>query len=62
MWAKTREGESHTGWPFAHDATSPEGDPEFGCHPDPINGAKFVRDLYELGAPGATKFSVPVSE
>ena len=62
VWEKTREGDTHRGWAFAPPDTPPEGDPEFGCHPDPINRARFVRDLYDKGAVGVmSKFSVPVS-
>lgn len=54
-WERTREGEEHFGWAFAKfDGEEPD------CTPDPINGAKFVRDLYELANPDAKKFSVPV--
>lgn len=31
-----------------------------GCIPDPINHAKFVRDLYELANDTGGKYSVPV--
>lgn len=54
-WQRTRpDQDEHCGWAFA----SPDGPPlssstghgSFtceGCIPDPINGAQFVRDLYE---------------
>eukprot|EP00270_Netrium_digitus_P000062 TRINITY_DN1008_c0_g1_i1.p1 TRINITY_DN1008_c0_g1~~TRINITY_DN1008_c0_g1_i1.p1 ORF type:complete len:414 (-),score=83.25 TRINITY_DN1008_c0_g1_i1:88-1302(-) len=54
-WERTREGEAHFGWPFSSVAGEEE-----GTEPDPINGAKFVRDLYEMADPASKKFSVPV--
>lgn len=54
VWEKTRPGEPHTGWAFA--AEGEEG----GGEVDHLNGARFVRDLYDLVHPGYTKFSVPV--
>ena len=69
-WQRTRPNDAndtHTGWVFA----SPE-DPPFknsagygsfgcqGCIPDTVNGAKFVRDLYELADDTSGKYSVPV--
>eukprot|EP00245_Coleochaete_scutata_P004526 TRINITY_DN17242_c0_g1_i1.p1 TRINITY_DN17242_c0_g1~~TRINITY_DN17242_c0_g1_i1.p1 ORF type:complete len:434 (+),score=80.38 TRINITY_DN17242_c0_g1_i1:65-1366(+) len=56
-WARTKDGEAHMGWPFP--ATAEE---EPGAQPDPVNGAKTIRDLYELADPhyALGKFSVPV--
>lgn len=54
-WEKTKEGDKHMGWPIAQSA-----DEEEGATVDPINGAKTVRELYEMADPSATKFSVPV--
>lgn len=31
-----------------------------GCEPDTVNGAKFVRDLYEMSNDTKHKYSVPV--
>lgn len=59
----------HYGWAFA----SPD-DPPFeppsgygkvpsdGAIPDPLHGAKFVRDIYDMAVPPGTleKFTVPV--
>ncbi|CAM6102352.1 unnamed protein product [Calypogeia fissa] len=58
MMAKTREDPSddHYGWEFA----SHEGDPE-GGEPDVVNGAKFIRDLYDMADPNAAgRYSVPI--
>ncbi len=39
----TRPGQDyHTGWVFGDEGEEPH------VSPDPINGAKFVRDLYEM--------------
>ncbi|GAB2220315.1 hypothetical protein Droror1_Dr00007960 [Drosera rotundifolia] len=56
-WEKTKEGEDHSGWVFATSETE-----ESGALPDPVNGAKSIRALYELANPALTsgKFSVPV--
>ncbi|EFN57383.1 hypothetical protein CHLNCDRAFT_142785 [Chlorella variabilis] len=67
-WQRTRpDQDEHCGWAFA----SPDGPPlssstghgSFtceGCIPDPINGAQFVRDLYEKSSDTSGKYSVPV--
>lgn len=55
-WERTREGEAHLGWVFP---SSLEEEP--GAEPDPLYGAKSLRELYELAVPGyAGKFSTPV--
>ncbi|GMH27736.1 hypothetical protein Nepgr_029579 [Nepenthes gracilis] len=55
-WGKTKEGEDHSGWVFPASDTE-----ESGAHPDPLNGARSIRALYELASPDyAGKFSVPV--
>lgn len=66
-WQRTRpgvEGDSHCGWAFSGDAlASPAGYGSFKTAdngPDPINGAKFVRDLYEMSKDEHNKYSVPV--
>lgn len=54
-WQHTRPGQDeHTGWAFAGPRDPPlsssTGHGSFGCEgciPDTVNGAKFVRDLYE---------------
>jgi len=69
-WQRTRpedEADQHTGWTFKAPTDPPlsssTGHGSFpcdGCVPDPINGAKFVRDLYELAHDTTGKYSVPV--
>jgi putative glutathione S-transferase len=70
-WQKTKPNDAndkHFGWAF-YDSKSriplknPNGFGSFvadGCEPDPINDAKFVRDLYELSNDQIKKYSVPV--
>eukprot|EP00897_Mesotaenium_endlicherianum_P007980 jgi/Mesen1/720/ME001096S10746 len=55
---RTKEGEEHFGWAFA------ASDDEFpGAQADPINGAKTIRELYDIAEPDAVegKFTVPPS-
>ncbi|KAG7675170.1 hypothetical protein Ndes2526B_g08028 [Nannochloris sp. 'desiccata'] len=71
-WQRTRPDkkdpeDAHTGWFFASPEDPPvsnsEGMGSFdcsGCVPDPVNGVKFVRDLYELANDSSGKYSVPV--
>jgi len=71
-WQRTRPDkkdpeDTHTGWFFASPEDPPVSNPEglgsidcSGCVPDPINGAKFVRDLYELANDTNGKYTVPV--
>jgi putative glutathione S-transferase len=58
-WARTRPNDpadTHCGWAFHDSATgaavsSSTGEGSFvigGCAPDAVNGAAFVRDLYEM--------------
>ncbi|XP_047308520.1 glutathionyl-hydroquinone reductase YqjG-like [Impatiens glandulifera] len=55
-WGKTKEGDSHMGWVFP---VSNEEEP--GAEIDPLNGAKSIRDLYELASSNYQgKFTVPV--
>lgn len=56
IWERTKETDEHRGWVFpARDTEEP------GAEPDPLNGAKTVRDLYELASPNYSgKFTVPV--
>ncbi|KAJ0041071.1 hypothetical protein Pint_26540 [Pistacia integerrima] len=56
IWEKTKEGDEHRGWAFP--ATNSE---EPGAEPDPLNGAKSIRDLYELASTNYSgRFTVPV--
>uniref|UniRef100_A0A0D9VFI5 GST C-terminal domain-containing protein n=1 Tax=Leersia perrieri TaxID=77586 RepID=A0A0D9VFI5_9ORYZ len=46
IFERTRETDDHLGWVFP--AT---GDDEPGAEPDPFNGAKSIRELYEIASP-----------
>ncbi|GLD92480.1 hypothetical protein PINS_up001039 [Pythium insidiosum] len=62
--------DTHTGWaivdpkatPFLAGPTGVGQYSSEGCSPDPVHGAKFVRDLYEraLGPNPGVRFSVPL--
>src|SRR3569833_2260862 len=57
-WERSRPDnpeDSHMGWAFAKfDNEEPD------ATPDPLEGAKFIRDLYEIADPSTGKFTVPV--
>ncbi|CAI5937573.1 unnamed protein product [Closterium sp. NIES-65] len=56
VWKRTREGDDHVGWQFV----APGGEAEVaGAESDPLNGALFLRDVYEKVDPCAAKFIVP---
>jgi hypothetical protein len=56
IWERTKEGGEHFGW-----VLSTSGTEEPGADPDPINGAKTVRELYEIASSAYTgKYTVPV--
>uniref|UniRef100_A0A0E0G5M4 GST C-terminal domain-containing protein n=1 Tax=Oryza nivara TaxID=4536 RepID=A0A0E0G5M4_ORYNI len=56
IFERTRETDDHLGWVFP--AT---GDEEPGADPDPFNGAKTIRELYEIASPNYIgKPTVPV--
>ena len=58
IFGRTKESDDHLGWVFP--ATSDEVP---GAEPDPFNGAKSVRELYEIASTNYTgKPSVPVRE
>lgn len=70
-WQRSRPDsltDTHKGWAFfdsSKDAplSNPAGYGSFsitGCEPDIINGAKFIRDLYEISHDTTGKYSVPV--
>ncbi|KAL4444882.1 hypothetical protein ABPG77_003932 [Micractinium sp. CCAP 211/92] len=67
-WQPTRPGQDeHTGWAFAAPGDSPLASPTGhgsfpcdGCIPDSVNGAKFVRDLYDKAGDTFGKYTVPV--
>lgn len=56
IWERTKESDEHMGWVF------PASDTELaGAEPDPLNGAKNIRELYELASTNYTgKYTVPV--
>ncbi|XP_050210883.1 uncharacterized protein LOC126661133 [Mercurialis annua] len=56
IWGRTKESDKHMGWVFPASNTE-----EPGAEPDPFNGAKSIRALYELACPTyAGTYSVPV--
>ena len=70
-WQRSRPNDPidlHYGWVFFDsEKSAPLSNPEgmgqlspSGCEPDPINGANFIRDLYELSKDQIGKYSVPV--
>ncbi|XP_073526203.1 glutathionyl-hydroquinone reductase YqjG-like [Phyllobates terribilis] len=55
-WEKTKEGDEHRGWVFPVSDTEEE-----GAEPDPLNGVRTIRDLYDLASTNYSgKFTVPV--
>lgn len=55
-WEKTRESDDHRGWVFPVSDTE-----EPGAEPDHLNGARSIRDLYELASTNYSgKYTVPV--
>lgn len=57
IWGRTKESDEHMGWVFPDSNTEVS-----GADPDHLNGAKSVRQLYEIASPNYTgKYTVPVS-
>ncbi|XP_010276184.1 PREDICTED: uncharacterized protein LOC104610993 [Nelumbo nucifera] len=55
-WQRTKETDEHMGWVFP---TSSEEEP--GAEPDPLNGARSIRELYEIASANYIgKYTVPV--
>lgn len=55
-WERTKETDDYFGWVFPVSSTE-----EPGADPDPLNGAKSIRELYELASPNYVgKYTVPV--
>lgn len=56
IWERTKDSDEHMGWVFpASDTEEP------GAEVDPFNGAKSIRELYELASTNyAGKYTVPV--
>lgn len=56
IWERTKESDEHMGWVFPASKTE-----EAGAEPDPLNGARSIRELYELASTNyAGKYTVPV--
>ncbi|XP_020593195.1 uncharacterized protein LOC110033523 [Phalaenopsis equestris] len=56
IFERTKETDQHFGWVFPSSSTE-----EAGAEPDHLNGAKSVRELYELGSSNYSgRYSVPV--
>ncbi|KAJ4732281.1 Glutathione S-transferase family protein [Rhynchospora pubera] len=56
IWERTKEGEDHFGWVFSTPGTE-----EPAADPDPLNGARTARELYEIASSAYTgKYTVPV--
>ncbi|CAI9090540.1 OLC1v1025339C1 [Oldenlandia corymbosa var. corymbosa] len=55
-WGRTKDTDEHIGWLFPDSSTE-----EDGATPDPWNGAKSIRELYEMASTNYSgKYSVPV--
>ncbi|KAF6136847.1 hypothetical protein GIB67_043236, partial [Kingdonia uniflora] len=55
-WERTKEIDNHMGWVFSSSTTE-----EPGAEPDHLNGAKSIRELYELASTNYSgKYTVPV--
>ncbi|CAL9099779.1 unnamed protein product [Musa textilis] len=55
IWERTKESDEHFGWVFPSSTEEP------GAEPDPLNGAKSIRELYELASSNYVgKYTVPV--
>ncbi|KAK8964630.1 hypothetical protein KSP40_PGU020482 [Platanthera guangdongensis] len=53
---RTKVTDEHFGWVFPDSSTE-----ESGANPDPLNGARSIRELYELASPNYSgRFTVPV--
>ncbi|EEF38261.1 conserved hypothetical protein [Ricinus communis] len=57
VWGRTKDNLEHMGWVFLASETE-----EPGAEPDPLNGAKGTRELYELASANYVgKYTVPDS-
>ncbi|KAJ0097508.1 hypothetical protein Patl1_27180 [Pistacia atlantica] len=55
-WERTSKNDEHIGWVFPVSETE-----EPGAEPDPLNGARSIRELYEIASKNYSgKYSVPV--
>ncbi|RWR96145.1 Glutathione S-transferase [Cinnamomum micranthum f. kanehirae] len=56
IWGRTKETDDHMGWVFPVSSTE-----EPGAESDPLNGARSIRELYELASSNYSgKYTVPV--
>lgn len=56
IWERTKENDDHFGWIFPRTR-----DEEPGAEPDPLNGARSIRELYELSSANYSgRYTVPV--
>lgn len=56
IWGRTKESDDHMGWVFPDSKTEVP-----GAEPDVLNGAKSIRELYEIASTNYTgKYTVPV--
>ncbi|KAF7112313.1 hypothetical protein RHSIM_RhsimUnG0242200 [Rhododendron simsii] len=56
IWERTKDTDEHMGWVFPVSETE-----EPGAEPDPLNGAKTIRELYEIASTNYSgKYTVPV--
>ncbi|GFS41436.1 glutathione S-transferase family protein [Actinidia rufa] len=56
IWERTKDTDEHMGWVFPTLDTE-----EPGAEPDPLNGARSIRELYELASTNYSgKYTVPV--
>lgn len=56
IWGRTKDIDEHMGWIFPSSSTE-----EPGAEPDPLSGAKSIRELYELASSNYVgKYTVPV--
>ncbi|CAK7336997.1 unnamed protein product [Dovyalis caffra] len=56
IWERTKESDEHMGWVFPASATE-----EPDAEPDPLNGTRSIRELYELASTNYVgKYTVPV--
>lgn len=57
IWERTKDSDDHMGWVFPSSDTE-----EPGAEPDPLNGVRSLRELYELASTNYSgKYTVPVS-
>ncbi|XP_038893698.1 glutathionyl-hydroquinone reductase YqjG isoform X1 [Benincasa hispida] len=56
IWERTKDSDDHMGWVFPTSDTE-----EPGAEPDPLNGVRSIRELYELASTNYSgKYTVPV--